>query len=399
MSAPHPSLRLQALSESLTLAVDVKVQELTARGADIVNLSAGQPDFPTPPEICRAAAEAVEAGATRYTPPAGTRELRAEVARFFSERFGVPATAETTVVCAGAKHALYNAMIAVLEPGDEVLIPAPYWVSYPDQVKLAEGIPVAVRPEAGLRIGPADLERHRTPRTRLLVFNSPNNPTGEVYSDIEVAAIVEWCLRHDVLILSDEIYNRLVFDRLAARSPASLGAAAAAATLTVNGVSKSHAMTGWRIGFLTGPSSLMNAVVKFQGQTTGNPAAVSQAAALAALRSPDEAVVRMRAAYERRRDLAVEELATIPGLELETPHGAFYAFPRARAAVRACGGSVPLAEALVERGVAVVPGEGFGADDHFRISFALGDDRLREGLRRLRGGLAAIADGSAPNRS
>lgn len=389
MSTMPVSERLNALAESLTVAVDVKIQERTARGEDIVNFGVGQPDFPTPAPIREAAARAVEAGATRYTPPGGTRELREAAADYFREQ-SVPATGATTVVSCGAKHSLYCGMAAVLLPGDEVLLPVPYWVSYPEQVKLVEAVPVEVVPESGLKVTPADLEARRTPRTRMLVLNSPNNPSGAVYSRGEVEAIAAWCLEHDVLILSDEIYDRLVFDGTAATSPASLSEEVARRTLTVNGVSKAFAMTGWRIGFLTAPEPVIRAICKFQGQTTGNPAAVSQAAALAALRGPREVVETMRQAYQRRRDVAVEGLRGIPGLELDPPQGAFYAFPRVEAAVGAAGGSVALAGKLVEAGVGVVPGAGFGADGHVRLSYAVAEARLTEGIRRFREGLKRL---------
>jgi aspartate aminotransferase len=383
------SERLATLAESLTVAVDVKIQERVAAGEDIINFGVGQPDFPTPAFICEEARRAVENGATRYTPPGGTRELREAAAEYF-KKSGVPASTETTVVTCGAKHGLYNAMAAVLKPGDQVLLPVPYWVSYPEQAKLAEAVPVAVVPESGLKVTPDDLELKRTAHTRMLVLNSPNNPSGAVYTREEVEGLGEWCMRHDVLILSDEIYDRLVFDGVSATSPASLSPSLVERTITVNGVSKAFAMTGWRIGFLTGPREVVRAILRFQGQTTGNPAAVSQAAALAALRGPQTAVEEMRAAYETRRNLAVEALRAIPGVELEPPHGAFYAFPRVAEAVRSAGGSVALAEQLIRAGIGLVPGAGFGADDHIRFSFALSTERLTEGIRRFRDGLGRL---------
>ena len=390
MTSVHVSDRLLSLAESLTVAVEVKIQERAARGEDIVNFGVGQPDFPTPPAVCDAARRAVEAGATRYTPPGGTKELRQEAAAFFQKR-GIPATLADTVISCGAKHSLYNAMAAVLEKGDEVLLPAPYWVTYPEQVKLAEAVPVAVLPREGLKVTPADLDRARTPRTKLLVMNSPNNPSGLVYDRKQTEAITQWCEKNDVLVLSDEIYDRMVYDGRQAVSPASLGEGIAARTITVNGVSKCYSMTGWRIGFVTGPREVMEAIVRFQGQTTGNPAAVSQAAALAALRGPQDSVETMRAAFETRRNMVVEVLRTIPGVELVIPEGAFYAFPRVTEAARAAGGSVALAERLIDRGVGVVPGAGFGADEHIRLSFAVADDRLRVGLERLKDALSRMA--------
>ena len=390
--------RLAALGESETLAVDARVQELTRQGHDVVNLSAGQPDFDTPEFVRRAATEAMNAGQTRYTPAGGTPALREAAATFFRDLFGVPAEPATTVVTCGAKHALYDCMMALLQPGDEVLIPVPYWVTYPEQVRLVGGVAVPVPPARGLRVTPEDLEAVRTDRTRVLLFNSPNNPTGTVYPAVEVEAIARWCVDRDVVLVSDEIYNRLVFDGEACVSPASLGDEMAARTLTVNGVSKSHAMTGWRIGLLTGPRDLMTAIARFQGQTTGNASSVSQAAALAALTGPTDGIDVMRDAYRRRRDLAVERLRAMPGVEIDPPGGAFYAFPRMAEAVAALGGSKALAAHLVEEGVALVPGGAFGADEHLRLSFACSDERLAEGLDRLERALARLASGSVHER-
>lgn len=383
------SPKLSLLAESLTVAVDMKVQARQLEGHDIVNLGVGQPDFPTPEPIRAAAARAVEEGMTRYTPPGGIPALREAAAGYLRET-GVPAEAANTVVSCGAKHSLYNALAAVLQPGDQVLMPVPFWVTYPEQVKLAEGIPVPVAPSTGMKVTPDDLDRAGASRARVLILNSPSNPSGVVYARQEVQALVEWCLRHEVLILSDEIYDRLVYDGVHATSPASLGSDVAARTITVNGVSKAFAMTGWRIGFMSAPSEVAAAVLKLQGQVTGNPAAASQAAALAALTGPRDVVETMRAAYERRRNLVLEELSDVDCLELPAPEGAFYAFPRVTGPAAALG-SVALAERMVEAGVGIVPGAGFGADDHVRLSFAVDDARLREGVRRFRQGLQDLA--------
>ena len=386
------SPRLTSLAESLTMAVDVKIKERVARGEDIINLGVGQPDFPTPAFILEETRKQVEAGATRYTPPGGTPELRKAAAAYLQET-GVPAEAKTTLISCGAKHALYNAMAAVLQPGDEVLIPVPFWVTYPEQVRLVDAVPVPVVPGAGLKVTPDDLEQKRTSRTRMVLLNSPSNPSGAVYDRDEVEAIATWCNQHDLLILSDEIYDRLVFDGVKTTSPASLGDDIAQRTLTVNGVSKTFAMTGWRIGFLNAAPEVIDAIVKFQGQTTGNPSSASQAAAHAALSGPREPVEEMRAAYEHRRNLAVEALCSIPGVELDPPRGAFYVYPRLTEAVSRAGGSVALAGKLVESGVGVVPGAGFGQDDHLRLSYAVSDNELIEGLKRFRSGLEALTQG------
>jgi aspartate aminotransferase len=391
---PPLSPRIAALGESATLAVDARVQELTRAGKDVVNLSAGQPDFDTPAYVREAATRAMNAGQTRYTPAGGTPELREAAAAFFREQSGIPAEASNTLISCGAKHALHGALTALLGPGEELLIPVPYWVTYPEQARLAGGVPVPVNPARGLRVTPEDLEAAWTPRTRAMIFNSPNNPTGSVYPPEEVEAIARWCVQRQVVMVSDEIYNRLVFDDLPQVSPASLGPEMAALTLTVNGVSKSHAMTGWRIGFLTGPRHIIAAVARFQGQTSGNPSSVSQAAALAALGGPEDDIAVMRRAYARRRDLAMECLTSIRGVEVDVPGGAFYAFPRMTEAVTAAGGSSALAARLVDEGVALVPGIAFGADHHLRLSFACSEELLGEGLDRLARGLAALVPGT-----
>jgi aspartate aminotransferase len=377
------SSRLSGLSESATLAVDAKVQELTRAGKDIVNLSAGQPDFDTPKHIVDAAKLALDRGATRYTPAGGTPELREAAAAWMRVTSEVPAEAKNTIISCGAKHALYNIFMAILNPGDQVLIPVPYWVTYPEQVGLAGGKSVPVKPAKGLRISSEDLDRCKTPQTRALVFNSPSNPTGEVYTSEEVEDVTQWCVANNVTMISDEIYNRLVFDGQRAVSPASFSAEAAENTVTVNGVSKTYAMTGWRIGFLTGPQDMIKTILKFQSQTTGNPAAVSQAGALAALTGDQAELDSMREAYQNRRNAAVSRLEAMEGVGLAAPQGAFYAFPAVRQAAEKAGGSVALASALVERGVAVVPGLAFGDDSRVRVSYALSDDRLQEGMNRL----------------
>lgn len=385
-----PSTRADAVAESQTLAVDAKVGRLRREGKDIINLSAGQPDFGTPDHVVEAAARAMRAGETRYTPAAGTPALRAAVAEFFTSRWGVPSTPESCVACCGAKHALYGAFLALLNPGDQVLVPSPYWVSYPEQIKLAEGVPVPVSPAQGLRVTPQDLEACRTPQTKMLIFNNPGNPTGCLYSPEQVQAITAWCVEHGVLLISDEIYNDLVFDGLEALSPGSLGEDVRDSVITVNGVSKSYAMTGWRIGFVTAPVPVIQAMAKIQSQTTGNPSSVSQAAALAALTGPQEVLTTRRAVFERRRDVTVERLSRIPGVQLDRPQGAFYAFPQVAQAAERLGGSVALAEHLVEQGVACVPGAAFGADTHLRVSYALEDTLLEQGLDRLESALRAV---------
>lgn len=384
------STRAQSVAESQTLAVDAKVGTLRSQGKDIVNLSAGQPDFDSPTHVLEAAHRAMLEGQTRYTPAAGTPALRGAVADFFTQRWNVTSTAEECIVCCGAKHALYGAFLATLDPGDEVLVPVPYWVSYPEQIKLAQGVPVPVSPSQGLLVTTDDLDQCRTPKTKALIFNNPSNPTGCLYNPDQVEAITAWCVEQGVTLVSDEIYNDLVYDGLHALSPGSLGTEARQSVITINGVSKSYAMTGWRIGFVTAPQPVIKAMTKIQSQTTGNPSSISQAAALAALTGPQEELGLRRAVFEKRRDRTQERLAQMPGVHLDHPQGAFYAFPAMEQAVQHVGGSIALAEHLVDQGVACVPGIAFGADAHMRVSFALDDSLLDEGLNRLETALRSI---------
>jgi aspartate aminotransferase len=363
----------------------------------VVSFAAGEPDFDTPLFIQEAAIEAVRGGHHRYTEVAGTAPLREAIAAKLKRDCGADYTPKQIVVSNGAKHAIWNALFTVLEPGDEVLCPAPYWVSFPEMVRLAGGTPVAVPPEAGsYKVTPGDVEKAITPRTRLLILNSPNNPSGMVYGPEEVAALVAVAERHDLLILSDEIYERLIYGKARHTSPA---ASAANRTILINGVSKTWAMTGWRIGYAAAPAEIAQGMERLQGQTTSNPAAVSQQAALAALRGDPAPAEAMRERFAARRARMVAGLRRIGGVRLCAPDGAFYAFPDCteilrRAAKRAGGetrDSAWLCDYLIDEAkVVCVPGSAFGMEGHIRLSYAIADAEIDEGLGRIEAALARL---------
>jgi aspartate aminotransferase len=381
------------------MALDQKAKELQRQGRPVISFGVGEPDFDTPQWIKDAAIEAMRQGKTKYTPVAGIPELREAVARRFLREQGVEYPAAGVVVTVGAKQALYEIFQVLLDPGDEVIVPSPYWVTYPDQITLAGGVPVVVPVgiEREFAFGLKDLEAAVTPRTRALVLNSPQNPSGVVLPAAEVVAIAEFAAARGIAIVSDEVYGKLVYDGLEHRSPSAASRAARDATIVVDAVSKSYAMTGWRIGYLlTSDLRLSQAVADLQSQLTSNPNTIAQYAALAALQGPDDDMLQMRAAFERRRDLMVEGLRRLPGFEANVPHGAFYCFPRVRQLVeqppRGLGwrDSDDIAAYLLEEAsVAVVPGTGFGMPDYLRFSYATSEERIREALGRIAAALGA----------
>ncbi len=385
------SPKLASISPSLTLALDERVRELTAAGRSIINLTVGQPDFNTPEWICRAAAAAIEAGATRYTSPMGTPDLREAAARWLSERSGPGYAPDQVIACSGSKHAIYNALQALVQPGDEVLVPAPYWVSYPDLVRMAGGVPVHpdMPLESGFKLTPEALAGAITPKTRVAILNAPSNPTGAVYTRAEAEALARLLVEHDVAVISDEIYDRILFDDTVHVPFASLPDMEER-TITVNGVSKSYAMTGWRIGFAAGPAPVIKAMGRYQAQATGNPCSVSQAAALAAIRGNGPELKAMTDAYARRRRLVMNLLEGVERLEWTPPSGAFYFFIRASRCFglaldgRKIGNIEDLVAAFIDGGVGVVPGTGFGAPKSFRLSFAASDDEIEKGVSIIR---------------
>ncbi len=381
------------LAPSATLAVDAKAKALKAQGEPVIGYGAGEPDFPTPAPIVEAAARACAVIVNhKYTPTAGLPELREAIVAKSRRDSGLEVRADQVLVTNGGKHAVATAFVTLLDPGDEVLIPAPYWTTYPESVYLAGGrpIPVPLREDRGFRLTVEDLERHRTPRTKVLVFVSPSNPTGAVVAPDEVAAIGAWAAEHGVWVLADEIYEHLVYGSARHVSLPVVAPEVGDRWVVVNGVAKTYAMTGWRVGWMIGPPDVMAAAVTYQSQTTSNISNVSQRAAVAALTGDLSAVAEMRAAFDRRRQTMTRMLNAIDGITCVEPEGAFYCFPNVEGLLgRDLGGqraatSAELAELLLSAiKVAVVPGEAFGAPGHFRLSYALGDDALVEGLERL----------------
>jgi aspartate aminotransferase len=381
------SSRIRRLKPSATLAMDTRAKELKAQGRPVVSLAVGEPDFPTPAHIRAAAKQAIDDGFTRYTPVPGIPELRDAIAGYFKRCYGVDAPREATMATNGGKQALYNLFQALLDPGDEVLIPGPYWVSYPDMVELAEGVPVVVpsAPENRFLVTVDDLEAKRTPKTKALILNSPSNPTGCCYTQAQLDAIMDWAVARNVFVVSDEIYDQLTFPP---STPATLSTAWArhpGHVAVVNGVAKSFAMTGWRVGYALAHPDLIKAMTKLQGQSTSNICSIAQKAALAALTGPYDEVAAMRQAFIRRRDLAMSIVSAWPGVECPLPDGAFYLFPRVDAYYKGgVKGSSDLCARILDQGdVALVPGAAFGDDRCFRISYAVADETLASALERV----------------
>jgi aspartate aminotransferase len=387
------SQRILEMEESPTLAVTAKAKALRAAGEPVIGFGAGEPDFPTPGNIVEAAQRAAADPAShRYTPAAGLPGLRQAIATKTKRDSGLDVSADQVVVANGGKHALYNVFMALLDPADEVLIPAPYWVSYPEQVKLAGGVPVAVSTtkETGFRTSVAQLEEHRTAATKALVFVSPSNPTGAVYPQDEIAEIGRWAAEHGIWVITDEIYEHLVYGNATFASLPVLAPEAAERTIVVNGVAKTYAMTGWRVGWSISSVELAKGMNKLQSQSTSNVCNVAQLAAVEALDGPQDAVAVMREAFDRRRQLAVAKLSAIDGVEVVEPEGAFYVFPSFEGVLgreiagRRADSTLELAELLLEEAkVALVPGEAFGSPGYARLSYALSDEDISEGIDRI----------------
>lgn len=381
--------RLASAKPSATYRIIDRVAERRAQGARIISLCAGEPDFDTPEHVRQAAIQAIEEGHTRYTQVAGVRSLREAVADKFRRENGLDVTWQDTLICSGGKQVIYNALAATLNEGDEVIVPAPYWVSYPEMVELCGGQAriVTCNAETGFKLTPAALAAAITDRTRWLILNSPSNPTGAVYSQVELEALAQVLLANpQVLILADDIYEHLIFDEQTFVTLAQAEPRLMPRTLTMNGVSKAYAMTGWRIGFATGPRWLLHAMEKLQGQQTSGASSISQQAARAALAGPKDFIHQSRAVFQRRRDLMVSRLNQIPGLACEAPGGAFYAFAccagligRTTAAGRTLRTDEDVALALLdEANVAVVQGSAFGLGPYIRIAYALDDASLHQ---------------------
>ncbi len=393
MTKPRVSARLAAIAESATLAVDAKAKALKAAGRPVIGFGAGEPDFPTPDYIVEAAVAAAKDPANhRYTPAKGMPALREAIAAKTLRDSGYEVSPDNVLVTNGGKQAVYEAFAAVLDPGDEVLLPAPYWTTYPEAIKLAGGVPVEVF--AGVDqeylVTVDQLEAARTPQTKALLFCSPSNPTGAVYSPEQTEAIGRWAVEHGIWVITDEIYEHLVYDDAVFTPIQKVVPDLVDTSIVLNGVAKTYAMTGWRVGWLIGPSDVVKAATNLQSHLTSNVANVSQRAAIAALSGDLSAVEHMRAAFDRRRRTMVEMLRAIDGVQLPTPRGAFYAYPSVEGILgrtirgRTVTTSAELASLILDEvEVAVVPGEAFGPSGFLRLSYALGDDDLAEGVGRI----------------
>ncbi len=387
------SERARNAAPSPTMGITAKAKALQAQGIDVVNFGAGEPDFDTPAHIKQAAKDALDAGYTKYTPSSGSDELRDAITAKLLRDNGLRYERKNVIVSLGAKHSLYNIFQALLDPGDEVLIPVPYWVSYPEQVKLADGVPVFVPtlPENDFMPTRDAVRAAITPRTKALILNSPSNPTGGVATRRMVKELASLVIQQDLTLVSDEIYEKLLYDGREHLSPASLGDEIFQRTLTVNGCSKAYSMTGWRIGYTASANAdLIAAMGRLQDQSTSNPVSIAQKAAVAALNGPTEPVEEMRKAFEERRNLIVDKLNAIPGVSCRLPGGAFYAFPDIseligkRAGGHEITGSDAFSTYLLETAnVAVIPGSGFGADHYVRLSYAVSSENIAKGVERM----------------
>jgi aspartate aminotransferase len=392
--------RANRIVPSPTLAMAATAKAMAAQGIDVIDFSTGEPDFDTPEPVKAAAEAAIRAGFTKYTPSSGIDELRSAIADKLKIEQGLHYEKSQILVSCGAKHSLYNLAEALLEEGDELIIPTPYWVSYSDQALLNDATPVLLptKESDGYAIDPMELERRITARTKALLINSPCNPTGATYGRGMLERIAAIALQHDLLVISDEIYEKVLYDGTRHVSIAALGPEIAARTVVINGVSKAYAMTGWRIGYAAGPKALITAMGNIQSQSTSNPCSISQKAAVAALRLGEPFTKQMVAEFDRRRRAIVEGHNAIPGVSCTMPGGAFYAFPNIRGVLgrRGPAGAVTspteLASYLLnDAHIAVVPGEPFGSEDHIRLSYATSMDTITNGLRRLRTALEKLA--------
>lgn len=368
----------------MTLAITAKARQLRAQGVDVCGFGSGEPDFDTPEHIKKAAIAALERGETKYASVAGIDALRAAIAKKLESENGLSYKPSQIQVSGGAKQALYNVIMALINPGDEVIIPAPYWLSYPEMVRLASGIPVIVETSEANRfkITPAQLERAITPRTRLLILASPSNPTGVMYTPEELAALARVVVERDLLVISDEIYEKLTYGEIPHRSIGSIDEEIFARTITVNGFSKAYAMTGWRLGYAAGPQEIIDAANVVQSHSLSNVTTFAQYGAIAALEGDQSAVEMMRQAFARRRDVIYDGVTSIPGITCVRPDGAFYVFP----SIEATGlDSMTFSQRfLEEEHVAVVPGLSFGSDKHIRFSYATDMTTIEKGIERLR---------------
>ncbi|HTY45128.1 MAG TPA: pyridoxal phosphate-dependent aminotransferase [Patescibacteria group bacterium] len=375
--------RLKKINPSSTLAITSKAKKLKSEGVDVVSFAAGEPDCNTPDFVNDAALEAIRSGFTKYTPTTGIPELKKLICDKFKKDNGLEYAPNQVIVSCGAKHSIFNTLMVLVGKGDEVLIPSPYWVSYPEMVNLCEGTVCFVKtaPQNNFKVTADELARQTSSKTKLLILNSPSNPTGCVYTPDELKEIARLCAEKKIFVISDEIYEKIIFDGLRHASIASFGSAIYELTITVNGLSKSHSMTGWRIGYLGAPLDIAEAIGKLQDHSTSNPTSISQKAAVAALGAPPDFSLKMCAEFQKRRDYIMERLARIPKIKCVKPQGAFYIFCDIS---RTKLDSLTFATRLLdEAAVAVIPGESFGRDEYIRISFATGLAEIEKGLNRI----------------
>ncbi|MFI5323736.1 MAG: pyridoxal phosphate-dependent aminotransferase [Thermodesulfobacteriota bacterium] len=386
------SARAKRLQPSATLAITAKEKTLKAQGVDVVGFGAGEPDFDSPENVKESAIKAIVAGFTKYTAVGGIDELKEAIINRMREDYGLEYQKSEIIVSNGAKHSLYNLTQALFEDGDEVIIPAPYWVSYPEQITLAEATPVILntKEEEGFKIDPAELRQLITPKTRALILNYPSNPTGATYNEEELRRIVDVAMEAGLIIISDEIYDKIIYDGIKHTPVSALGEDIKKSTILVNGVSKTYSMTGWRIGYAAGDKEVISAMGKLQGQSTSNPTSISQSAALEAYRGSQKIIEERTREFERRKNYIVERLNSIPGIKCFSPQGAFYAFPNVSGYFskhfngKEINSSMSFTEFLLDEAkVAVVPGDSFGSDDHVRISFATSMENIVKGMDRI----------------
>ncbi|RKL67551.1 aspartate aminotransferase [Salipaludibacillus neizhouensis] len=383
------SSRVTSITPSSTLAITAKAKQLKAEGHDVIGLGAGEPDFNTPQYIIEASYQSMLDGHTKYTPAAGLPALKGAIAQKFKADQGIEYAADEIIVTSGAKHSLSLLFQTILQEGEEVIIPSPYWVSYPEQVKVAGGVPVFIegKEEQNFKVTKEQIEQVITDKTKAFIINSPSNPTGVMYSKEELKIIGDVCLEHDILIVSDEIYEKLIYGRESHVSIAEISDALKEQTVIVNGVSKSHSMTGWRIGYTAGNKEIINKMSNVASHTTSNPAVMSQYGAIAAYQEDDGSVGNMRDAFEERLNKVYDQLNGIPGFSCVKPQGAFYLFPNVKEAVEKSPFNSTdewVTALLEEEKVAVVPGSGFGSPDNIRLSYATSLDQFEEALGRIR---------------
>ena len=394
------SQKAMSIKPSATLAITAKANQMRAEGIDVISFGAGEPDFDTPEHIKKAAISAIEAGFTKYTPVGGIEELKEAIVAKLKRENKVEYDISEVLVSSGGKHSYYNVAQAMFDPGDEVIIPTPYWVSYPPIIKLAGATPVIIETseEDGFKLSPDELKKVITKSTRALILNSPSNPSGTAYTKEELEEIANIALENNIYILSDEIYEKIIYDGFQQVSIASLSKEIKDKTIILNGVSKTYAMTGWRIGYTAGPKELISAMNRIQSQSTSNPSSISQKAALAALNSPQDDVYKMVEAFKERRDYIVKKLNSIPGIKCFNPIGAFYVFPNIsnyfskKFNGKTIENSYDFTNYLLEKAkVAVVPGIEFGKEGYIRLSYATSLEKIKEGLNRLEEAVLSLA--------